>query len=488
MGARPAASISTSEANMPMPKTTAIALTAAASLLALAAAGATLRPDQAIRAATASVARTLCGEAFVSGLDPDRSFSEIFTHWPGIKLLQARMLRKLDRAEPSVTVSLDGLFESRAIYRGSYGCDLEYPGVPDRQAFGAPPPALAGEADPWGIARPNPVEPTDPRLKAALDQAFAEPPGGPQKATKAVVVVHEGRIVAERYAEGYRIDTPLRGFSVSKSVVNALIGILVRQGRLKLDAPAPVAAWASPSDPRHAVTIEELLRMTSGLDLDEINDGFDANSRMQFSEPDMAGYAERQGLIAAPGTRWSYSSPGYMILSRIVRDAVGGHAEEVRAFAERELFAPLGMRQATMAFDAVGTPVGSSEFYATARDWARFGLLYLNDGMVGDRRILPAGWAAFSASATPLAEPGYGAGFWTNLGEAKFAKSRVQGGMPADSYFASGSLGQRVVIAPAERFVIVRFGRSQDWPSFDAKGMVRLTAEVNAIVNGPEPR
>jgi CubicO group peptidase (beta-lactamase class C family) len=279
-------------------------------------------------------------------------------------------------------------------------------------------------------------------------------------------------------------DTPLRGYSVSKSVVNALIGILVRQGKLRLDAPAPVAAWASPSDPRHAITIEELMRNTSGLDIDETNSGFDANSRMQFSEPDMAGFAEAQCLIAPPGERWAYSSPGYMILSRIIRDAVGGSPEDVRGFAERELFTPLGMRHVTMAFDMAGTPIGASEFYATGRDWARFGLLYLNDGVVGGRRILPEGWAGFSASPTASAKPGYGAGFWTNRGEAEYARLRVEGGMPADSYFASGTLGQRILIAPAEQLVIIRFGRSQDWPSFDVKGIERLTARVNAIVNG----
>src|SRR5262249_14341438 len=162
----------------------------------------------------------------------------------------------------------------------------------------------------------------------------------------------------------------------------------VRQGKLTLTAPAPVSAWRNPSDPRHAITVEHLLRMTSGLNLDETNSGFDPSSRMLFTQPDMAAFAESAKLSASPGTRHHYSSPRTMILARIVTDAVGGKAEDVRRLAETELFGPLGMRGVTLEFDAAGTPIGSTYMYATARDWARFGLLYANDGMAVGRRIL----------------------------------------------------------------------------------------------------
>jgi CubicO group peptidase (beta-lactamase class C family) len=199
-------------------------------------------------------------------------------------------------------------------------------------------------------------------------------------------------------------------WSMNKSVVNALVGILVRQGRLAVGAPAPVPAWCDPSDPRHAITVEQLMRMTSGLALDETNSGFDPASRMLFTEPDMAGFAQSAALAAPPGTRYHYSSPSTLILSRVIRDAVGGRAEDVRRFAERELFAPLGMRGVTLEFDATGTQVGSTYMYATARDWARFGLLYANDGIADGRRILPEGWVAYSASPTLGSRNGYAAG------------------------------------------------------------------------------
>jgi CubicO group peptidase (beta-lactamase class C family) len=202
-----------------------------------------------------------------------------------------------------------------------------------------------------------------------------------------------------------------------------------------------VAARRNTSDPRHAITIEQLMRMTSGLALDETNSGFDPSSRMIFTEPDMAAFAESASLAAPPGSRYHYSSPSTLILSRIVTDAVGGRAEDVRRLAARELFGPIGMRHVTLEFDAAGTPVGSTYMYATARDWARFGLLYANDGVVGGRRILPVGWVDFSASPTAGARDGYAAGFFTNRGPAEFSRARVRGGMPSDSFFASGTQG-----------------------------------------------
>ena len=455
-------------------------------VLAVVASGAAvlvLRPGKALRVATGMVSHTLCSEVFVAGLDPAHAFREIFGSMPGIRLIP--LLRyHVDPTKKEVRATVAGRFESRAAFRSGLGCGI----VP----AGATPPAPAATAT-GADARPGDgvdtagaavVEPADEKLRGALDRAFAEPPTGPPRSTKAVVVLHDGRIVAERYAAGYGIDTPLHGWSMTKSVVNALIGILVQQGRLSVAQPAPVSAWRAPSDPRHAITLEQLMRMTSGLALDETNTGFDPSSRMLYTEPDMARFAESAPLQAAPGVRYHYSSPSTIILSRIVRDAVGGRADDVRRFADRELFGPLGMRHVTLEFDAADTPVGSSYMYATARDWARFGLLYANDGVAGGRRILPEGWIRYSATPTPGSRDGYGAGFFTNRGESDFGRLRVRGGMPADSFFASGTQGQRVVIAPAERLVVVRLGRSEDWETFDIRGLIRLVADVNAAVNG----
>jgi len=364
-------------------------------VLAGAATAVVFRPDKAARVATGLVSHTLCSETFVAGLDPATTLGEIFQTMPGLRHVFPYLKYQVDRNAATVTVSLAGRAESRAVARDGIGCRLVYPSkanVPIAMA------SLAGDAPPGGvpeIAGPAVVEPSDDKLLGALERAFAEVPGGPHRGTKAVIVLHDGRIVAERYAPGYGIDTPMLGWSMTKSVTNALVGILVRQGKLAVAAPAPVAAWRNPSDPRHAITIEQLMRMTSGLALDETNTGFDPSSRTLFTEPDMAAFAESARLQAPPGTRFHYSSASTILLSRIVTDAVGGKSENVRDLAERELFGPLGMRDVTLEFDAVGTPVGSTYMYATARDWARFGLLYANDGVVGRRRILPgAGWTS----------------------------------------------------------------------------------------------
>ena len=197
------------------------------------------------------------------------------------------------------------------------------------------------------------VEPTDERLRAALDRAFAEPDHPPYRWTKAVVIVHDGRIVAERYAPGYDVDTPLLGYSASKSVISALIGILVRQGASAVEQPAPVAAWSQPDDPRHVITIDHLLRMTSGLALDETGSPFAPVARMLYLERDMAGYAESAGLEANARSTWNYTSGNTLILSRIIRDAVGGARRRRAAVcATRAVRTALGMRNVTLELDA----------------------------------------------------------------------------------------------------------------------------------------
>jgi CubicO group peptidase (beta-lactamase class C family) len=337
------------------------------------------------------------------------------------------------------------------------------------------------------IAGPSLVEPANQELGLALDRAFAEPDQPPFRHTKAVVVLKDGRVVAERYAPGYSIDTPILGYSATKSVVSALIGILVRQGKLDVNEPAPVAMWQNPGDPRHVITVDHLLRHTSGLAMGSSLNASLASAlapvnRMKYIERDMAGFAESADLETAPGSAWNYHDGNYVILSRLIRDAAGGHAADVLRFARRELFEPLGMRSVTLEFDPTGTPEGSSQMLASARDWARFGLLYLNDGVVGGRRILPEGWAGYSASLTPGAWVGMGAGFWTNLGDSKGSRFRTSLGMPGDAFYASGTFGQYVIIVPSERLVVVRLGTSGN--RYDIEGVSRLVADVIATTGG----
>jgi CubicO group peptidase (beta-lactamase class C family) len=433
------------------------------------------------RVATGFVAHTVCATTFVSGVDPDRVLSETVEAMPGVGLIAWALDTRIDHSARTVTTTLFGVGQTRAVYRPGLGCLVEA-GAGDIDAA-LPPVAARTPSLLPEIAGPSLVESANPELGRALDKAFAEPDTPPFRRTKAIVVVKDGRVIAERYAPGYVIDTPILGFSATKSVTSALIGILVRDGKLKVNDPAPVAAWREPGDPHHAITVDHLLRHTSGLKMgSSLNASLlsvlDPVNRMKYVERDMAGFAERAQVETTPGTAWNYHDGNYLILSRLIRDAAGGHAADVMQFARRELFDPLGMHGVTLEFDATGTAEGSSQMLAPARDWARFGLLYLNDGVVGGKRILPEGWIRYSASLTPSAWVGMGAGFWTNLGDSEGSRFRNHLGMPPDAFYASGVLGQYVIIVPSQHLVIARFGISAN--QYDIEGVSHLVADVIA--------
>lgn len=433
------------------------------------------------KVATGFVADILCSETFVSGLDPQRNLAETTDAMPGTGLITWAMDYRVDRVRKDVTVTLFGIGRSHAVYREGLGCTLEHDaGIAD---VSVPPddkpPALLP-----AIAGPGIVPPQSPLLAAALDRAFAEPAQPPYRRTRAVVVMKSGRVIAERYADGIGPETPLLGFSMTKSVVSALIGVLVRQGKLKLDGRAPIAAWKDPGDPRHAITVDQLLRHTAGLALGSsleasLGSAFEPVNRMKFVERDMAAYAETIPLVTAPGTVWNYHDGNILILSHLIRDAAGGTPEGALRFARRELFAPLGMHHVVLQLDGSGTIEGSSEMLASARDWARFGQLYLNDGVAGGRRILPEGWVNYSATATPNAWVGIGAGFWTNQGDSFGANLRTTHGWPRDAFFAKGTIGQYTIVIPSEQLVIVRLGRSPNGPP-KADGVFDLVRDVVA--------
>jgi CubicO group peptidase (beta-lactamase class C family) len=437
------------------------------------------RPDLQIRTATGAAADALCAKILVSHLDPEASFAEIMDR-PGIRRLKFGMRYRLDRAAGKLDVSVAGLFTTHAIFREGFGCVRVLGGKEpyllksDIVALKTPkaPPLLPE------IAGPDVVEPSDPALKAALDHAFEEPAEPPLRRTKAVVVVRDGRVIAERYAPGIGTDTPLPSFSMTKSMINALLGVMTQQGLTSPSLPAPIPQWHAASDPRREIEVGHLMRMTSGLALDETDDPLNPSDQM-FAYDDMAAFAVKAPLIAAPGTRWAYSSATTQILARIIRNAVGG-PEQSLAYAWRELFNPLGMRNVTLEFDGSGTLQGANNMLASARDWARLGLLYLNDGKIGDKRILHPEWVEFITWTT--LDTDYAAGFWTNRSEHPNAQGRVRLGIPRDAYYASGFLGQRCVIIPSQLMVVVRMGDSVD-PTGDMHGLARLIREVIAATS-----
>jgi CubicO group peptidase (beta-lactamase class C family) len=438
------------------------------------------RPDRAIEVALGTTAHDLCSETFVAGLDPDQTFRESLAPRPGYRWLAHGIRWGVDREHREAHASLLGLLPVRAVFRDGLGCVLVHG---DESVAGMPIATMPHAASQLPeIAGDAVVEPIGARWKSTLDAAFEEPADSPHRWTKAVVVVRDGKVIAERYAPGYGIATPILGFSMTKSVTNALVGILVREGRLDVAQPAPIAAWRGAGDPRRDITLEHLMRMDSGLALDETGSGFDPSNLMFYDEPDMAAYAQAAKPIAPPGTRWRYSSASTQLVSRIVRDRVGGTGEAAQRFAFGQLFDVLGMRNVTFEADATGTPIGAHYLFASARDWARFGMLFLDDGMIGAQRLLPAGWIEWSTRPTLGTQ--YGAGWWTNRGDDAAATHRRAIGLPADAFFAFGNLGQRIAIIPSEHLVIVRMARAH-LPYGDMAGFERLVVASIAAANGP---
>jgi CubicO group peptidase (beta-lactamase class C family) len=293
--------------------------------------------------------------------------------------------------------------------------------------------------------------------------AEAFDPVGPLQQTYAVVMVHGGRLVFERYdgllpqwdkpGKPVTVETPLLSWSMAKSMLHAVVGMLVHEGRLALHEPAPVPEWHRPGDPRRAITLQQLLEMRDGLQFEEEYDDAERSDVIQMlfgsGQSDMARFAADRPLAAAPGTRFNYSSGTSNVISGIVARQVGP-GEGYRRFLGERLFGPLGMRSATARFDDAGTWVASSYVYATARDFARFGLLYLRDGVWGEGRLLPQGWVDHGRrprSVDPDDGDLYGALWW-------------MGDDHSGTFWAAGHEGQSIDICPALDLVLVRLGRT----------------------------
>jgi hypothetical protein len=392
----------------------------------------------------------------------------------------------VDRSDKTVTAALwAGSFRRKAIFRRGIGCTTNQ-GIAEgkirAQGTGVdttlPPPDFAKQwPDGDATLAGHPPQGVDAaKLTSALDAAFAEPNPSQPRGTRGVVVVYDGRIVAERYAPGFDKNTPQLSYSMAKSLTNALVGILVRDHKLSLAAPAPIREWHGKGDARNAITLGELLGMTSGLKFREDYVSPESDVAQQYVHGDVAGYAASKPLIYRPGAHWDYSTGTANIVGRIVREAEGPHYPDGFAFPRRALFDPIGMRSAVLEVDGAGNFVSGTLAFATPRDFARLALLYLRDGVWNGRRILPEGWVTYShtpvrAADTP--DSGYGAFFWLNT-DGK----RNGGYLPADTYEMNGYAGQSVFIVPSRKAVIVRMGVS----AFDNWHAGKFTGDVLAAL------
>ncbi len=301
----------------------------------------------------------------------------------------------------------------------------------------------------------------------AVEELFASKGRGGFANTRALLFVRGGRLVYERYADGFDRDSRFQSWSMAKSVTNAFVALVVGDGRLDLDMPAPVAEWQADADPRRVITLRELLQMRSGL---ANSDGFGQEdmvrsfvSRLLFGEGSTspATFAADVDLAHRVGQRWAYSTGTSTLLAAIAGRQIGSGPEQTRDFLDARLFGPLGMRSAQPEFAASGEFVGGAFVHATARDWARFGYLYLRDGIWDGQRLLPAGWVDFSRTPSPAANNGiHGAHFWLNREPAE-GQWKMLPGAPASVFAAEGANFQMVAMAPTLDLVAVRLGESQ---------------------------
>jgi CubicO group peptidase (beta-lactamase class C family) len=415
-------------------------------------------------------AKVACSAVYLSGRGLDSVLAEdLAIDHP----LGGVMNVRLDSENRVARADLGGFFERLAVHREGLGCtlvtDLDAAELRE-QAAAFFPVAPSDDSDliAWPIGDADaagglPPGLDQPKLAMAVDAAFYEPDAAQPARTRALLVVYDGRVVAERYAPGITKETPLAGWSMSKSLTNALVGILVGQGRLQLDEPAPVPEWTA-VDPRQRITLENLLQMSSGLEFEE--DYFDLTAdapMMLFNSFSASEYAARKRLRERPGTSWHYSSGTSNIVAGIIRQAVGGSLAEYWSFPRRALFDRVGMSSVVLEPDPSGTFVGSSYSYAAARDWARIGLLYLNDGVWQGERILPEGWVNYSTTPAPQAPQGnYGAHVWLNAGRPGNPEERRWANLPSDLFYFSGFEGQHVVVIPSRDLVAVRLGCSRE--------------------------
>jgi CubicO group peptidase (beta-lactamase class C family) len=411
----------------------------------------------------------LCAAVFVSGRD-EASVRGTDLTGPGYELLRFFMPH-VERNAQRVTSSAYGFAPQTAIFREGLGCTLidgkteaELRGETAKLAL-LPPvgsDALWPEGERVELVPAEGVEAA--ALEAAIDKAFTEPNPELPRNTRAVVVVHEGRIVAERYAPGFDKDMPLVGWSVTKGALNALIGMRVKDGKLAAANKDLLPEWRKAGDPRRDISLDDLLRMSSGLEFDEsYDDPLSDVTEMLFVAGDKVKFAADKPLVHPAGTHWQYSSGTSMIISGVLRNSFAS-GDEYLDYPRERLFGPLGMRSALIEPDASGTFVGSSLLYASARDYARLGLLYLHDGIWRGTRLLPEGWLAYTLTPTTDApDASYGAHMWLKL---PLSEGHGEPPMPDDAFYFLGHDEQIIAVIPSRDLVVVRLGLTRtggDW-------------------------
>lgn len=404
------------------------------------------------RVMVAHAAKVTCSERFIAGRSADDILvSDIYAR----RILEIPILNlvrvSVDDAAKRTSSSMLPFYRDQAVYRDGLGCVL----VREQTAEAlqaAPSPAVTiniNEGDMWPLGR-QVAYPENPLLEAALGQAFVDPNTGESNGTRAIVVVQGGQIIGERYAPGFDGQSPMIGWSMSKTVTAMLAGIAIERSDLTLETGQIFPEW---DDERAEIQLKDLLAMSDGLDFVNGTDRPSDELRQLYLVPDTVSYAKEKAAIAPPNERFNYSNGS----TSLVMGAMRQHFPDEQSwlnFPYEALFEPLGMSSAVFETDAQNNFVGSSLLYASPRDWARLGLLLQQDGQWFGEQVLPAGWASYIASGNDTTGGWYGRGF-TWRGENSWNMGRD---LPQDDYWFQGFDGQYVIIIPSRDLVIVRLG------------------------------
>jgi CubicO group peptidase (beta-lactamase class C family) len=429
----------------------------------------------------ATYAKVLCSAVFVSGRD------EAEARQNSAYFLMTEPDRKkpvnavVDRHARRVRVTVDDITRTAAFY-GDQGCVIH---PVDHDGIHFTPVAVRttlpdASTQPWPMGdAPSSASTTLDRAKiqAAVDLAFADPAG----LTAAMVVVHKGQIVGERYMPGITKDTQLESWSMGKSLTATLVGLAIKDGAFTLDDPAPVPDWRRPGDPRGAIRVRDVMRMSSGLSFTGQDDRW-MDPAWQYHDHFFiyAGavnafkYATESPVEFAPNTVGRYRNSDPMTLGFLVRQHVEKRGENYLTHPQRALFDKIGIRRQVLEPDPWGNFLLSGYDYGTARNWARLGLLYLRDGVWNGQRLLPEGFTKFVSTPAPAwRRPEYGGQFWIN-GVGNW-------NLPRDAYFMSGAGGQHTFIVPSHDLVIVRMGH-QRGSQVGSKLLNQALAAIMALV------
>lgn len=360
--------------------------------------------------------------------------------------------------DKSATGSVYGLMERKSIYREGLGCVLINDDFDETKSYLKPTRHILKDTLPFPYGNNGIIDTVFKnvnyeKLTAAIENSFSEPE---IKKTRTVLVSYKNKIIAEKYAEGFNEKTPILGWSMTKSIISTLYGILEYQGKIDLNQPAPIQAWKN--DDRKNITINHLLRMQSGLAWDEDYSTISDVTKMLFLDADMTKAQEEKKAIAKPTEIWNYSSGTSNLLSGILRKQFKNH-QEYLDFPYKALIDRIGMNSMLIEADMNGTYVGSSYAWATTRDWAKFGILYLNKGNWNGVQLFDENWVNYITTPTKNSNGTYGGHFWLNA-DGKYPD------VPRDLFSANGFQGQRVFIIPSKDLVIVRTGLAEE-PEFN---------------------